>query len=127
MRESDFAMTGTTLTTSDNFFRTTMSIGLSLRVAKAREAASQFDLNPALQGWCRSNVLKMRERIDVRMSRWLDKKEAAMDPGVLDVALPLGCKLLPEIGGMLVLDIFDNGIPAEIPIVSLGNPSSRYR
>jgi hypothetical protein len=30
VRESDLAMTGTTLTTSDNFFRTTISMGLRL-------------------------------------------------------------------------------------------------
>ena len=30
VRESDLAMTGTTLTTSESFFKTTMSIGLSL-------------------------------------------------------------------------------------------------
>lgn len=46
------------------------------------------------------------------MSRRLDKEQAAMDTCILDVAFPLSSKFLPEIGGVLILDILDNWVPA---------------
>lgn len=50
--------------------------------------------------------------INVRMSRGLDKEQTAMDTGILDIPLALSSKLLPEIGGVLILDILDNWVPA---------------
>jgi hypothetical protein len=48
----------------------------------------------------------------------LDEEEAAMNATVLDVALSLGGQFLSEIGGVLIFDIFDNWIPANIPSVN---------
>lgn len=48
------------------------------------------------------------------MTRRLDEEEATMNAAVLDVALSLGGQFLSEIGGVLVFDIFDNWIPANI-------------
>lgn len=51
-----------------------------------------------------------------RMARRLDEEEAAVDAGVLDVALTLGSELLAEVGRVLVLDVLDNGIPAAVVV-----------
>ena len=48
------------------------------------------------------------------MTRRLDEEEAAMNATVLDVALSLGGQFLSEIGRVLIFDIFDNWIPANI-------------
>lgn len=47
----------------------------------------------------------------IRMARRLDEEKAAMDTCVLDVTFSLGCELLTQVGRMLVLDVFDNGVP----------------
>ena len=87
VRESDLAMTGTTLTTSDNFFRTTMSMGLRLMSEYA---------------W----------KEGIRVARGLDEEETAVDTCVLDVSVTLSSEFFPEIGRVLILDVFDNRIPA---------------
>lgn len=46
------------------------------------------------------------------MPRRLDEKEAAMDACVLDVPFSLGCEFLAEVGRMLILNVFDNRVPA---------------
>ena len=48
------------------------------------------------------------------MTRRLNEEQAAVDASVLNVALALGCELFSEIGRVLVLDIFDDGVPAII-------------
>ena len=49
---------------------------------------------------------------NVRMTRGLNKKETTVNTGILDVSFSLRCQLLSQVCRMLVLDIFDNGIPA---------------
>lgn len=39
-----------------------------------------------------------------------------MDAGVLEVTLALGGELFPEVCAVLVLDVFDNGIPAALVV-----------
>lgn len=46
------------------------------------------------------------------MPRRLDEEEAAMDACILDVPLSLGCEFLAEVGRMLILNVFDNRVPA---------------
>ena len=46
------------------------------------------------------------------MSGGLDEEEAAVDPTVLDVAVALGGEFLSKVGRVLVLDVFDNRVPA---------------
>jgi hypothetical protein len=55
---------------------------------------------------------------DSRMTRWLDKEQAAVDTGILDVTLTLSSEFLAEVGRVLILDILDNGVPAGL-VVSL--------
>lgn len=97
VRESDLAITGTTLTTSESFFKTTMSIGLRLYIeisdSKYKEQYS-----------------------DVRVSGGLDEEQAAVNAGVLDVALTLSSELLTEVGGVLVLDVLHDGVPASVVV-----------
>ncbi len=50
------------------------------------------------------------------VARRLDEEKAAVDASILDVALALSSELLPQVGGMLVLDILDNGIPAAVVV-----------
>lgn len=40
-----------------------------------------------------------------RVSCGIDKEEAAVDPGVLNVLFPHGGELLPKVGRVLVLDV----------------------
>lgn len=46
------------------------------------------------------------------MPGWLDKEEAAVDSGVLNIPFTLSGKFLAQVGGVLVLDILDDGVPA---------------
>ena len=48
-----------------------------------------------------------------RVSRGLDKEQAAVNAGVLNVSLSLGGKLLAQVCRVLVLDVLDDGVPAE--------------
>jgi hypothetical protein len=50
------------------------------------------------------------------MSGWLDEEQAAVDTGILDISLTLGCELLSEVCGVLVLDVLDDWIPASVVI-----------
>ena len=47
-----------------------------------------------------------------RMAGGVDEEEAAVDAGVLDVAVAHCCELLAEVRAVLVLDVLDNRIPA---------------
>ena len=49
-----------------------------------------------------------------RVSRGLDEEEAAVNTGVLDVALSLGGELLAQVSGVLILDVLDDGVPASV-------------
>jgi hypothetical protein len=46
------------------------------------------------------------------MAGWLNEEEAAVNSGILDVAVTLGSKFLAEVCGVLVLDVFHNWVPA---------------
>lgn len=46
----------------------------------------------------------------------LDEVQAAVDAGVLDVAVALGCELLAQVGRVLVLDVLDDGVPASVVV-----------
>lgn len=46
------------------------------------------------------------------MAGGLDEEQAAVDTGILDVALTLSSEFLAQVGGVLILDILDNGVPA---------------
>ena len=49
---------------------------------------------------------------DLRMSRRLNEEKAAMNTSVLDVSFPLRCEFLAQVCRVLILDVFDDGIPA---------------
>jgi hypothetical protein len=70
VRESDLAMTGTTLTTSDNFFKTTMSIGFSLE-------------------------FRIGMRKEIRVSGRLNEEKTAVDTSILDISISVRSKFLP--------------------------------
>ena len=50
------------------------------------------------------------------MARRSNKVQTAVDPGVLDVPLALCRQLLPQIRGVLVLDVLDDGVPAAVVV-----------
>lgn len=50
------------------------------------------------------------------VASWLDEEQAAVNAGVLDVALTLGGKLLSQVGRVLVLDVLDDGVPAAVVV-----------
>lgn len=52
-----------------------------------------------------------RSRYDSRMARGLDKEQAAVDTGILDITVTLGREFLAEVGRVLVLDVLHNGVP----------------
>lgn len=47
------------------------------------------------------------------MARGLNEEQAAMDAGILDIAIALSRKFLPKVCGVLILDIFHDWVPAE--------------
>jgi hypothetical protein len=49
------------------------------------------------------------------MSRWLDEEQAAVNPSILNVSFTLSCEFLSQVGGMLILDVLDNWVPAGSP------------
>lgn len=57
-----------------------------------------------------------RQSATIRVTRWLNEEQAAVDASVLDVALALGGELLSEVGRVLILDVFDDGIPASVVV-----------
>lgn len=51
-----------------------------------------------------------------RVTRGLDEEQAAVDARVLDVPLTLGGEFLPQVRGVLVLDVLDDRIPAAVVV-----------
>lgn len=51
-----------------------------------------------------------------RVSGGCDEVEAAVDAGVLNVSLTLGSELLAQVGGVLVLDVLDDRVPAAVVV-----------
>lgn len=60
------------------------------------------------------------------MTRGLDEEQAAVDTGILDVTLTLSSEFLAEVGRVLILNVLDNGVPAD-SAVSLAVYSIRSR
>ncbi len=50
------------------------------------------------------------------MTGGLDEEQAAVDTGILDISLTLGCELLSEVCRVLVLDVLDDWVPASIVV-----------
>jgi len=50
------------------------------------------------------------------VSGGVDEEQGTVDPGVLDVAVPHRRQLFPEVSAVLVLDVFDDGVPAVIVV-----------
>lgn len=46
------------------------------------------------------------------MACWVDEEEAAVDTGVLNVAVTHSSELLAKVCAVLVLDVLNDGIPA---------------
>lgn len=46
------------------------------------------------------------------MTGRLDEEKTTMHASILNVSLSLSCQFLAQIRGMLIFDIFDDGIPA---------------
>lgn len=67
-----------------------------------------------------SHNLRVEEaRQDSRMAGGLDEEQAAVDTGILDIALTLSSKLLAKVCRVLILDVLDNGVPASATSVSI--------
>jgi hypothetical protein len=47
------------------------------------------------------------------VSGGLDEEETAMNTRVLDITVALGSEFLPEIGRMLIFNVFDDRIPTK--------------
>lgn len=50
------------------------------------------------------------------MARGLNEEQTAVNTGILDVTLTLSSEFLAEVCGVLVLDVLDNGVPADIKL-----------
>jgi hypothetical protein len=96
VRESDLAITGTTLTTSESFLRTTISIGFRLDVESQYRCSEHLFLG----------------FFDIRMAGRLNEEQAAVNTSILDITFALSCELFAKVGGVLIFDVFDNWVPA---------------
>ena len=47
-----------------------------------------------------------------RMTGGLNEEKTAVNPGILNITLTLRCKLFPQVGRMLVFNVFHDRIPA---------------
>jgi hypothetical protein len=65
------------------------------------------------------NLRVEEARQDSRMAGGLDEEQAAVDTGILDIALTLSSKLLAKVCRVLILDVLDNGVPASATSVSI--------
>jgi len=66
------------------------------------------------------NLAQLLQHDDVnraqRMTGRIDEEQRAVNPGVLDVTVSHGRQLFPEVCAVLVLDVFDDRIPAVIVV-----------
>ena len=46
------------------------------------------------------------------MTGWIDEEQRAVNPGVMNVTVSHGRQLFPEVRAVLVLDVFDDRVPA---------------
>lgn len=52
-------------------------------------------------------------RYDSRMARGLDKEQAAVDTGILDITVTLSREFFAEVGRVLVLNVLHDGVPTK--------------
>lgn len=52
----------------------------------------------------------------LRMAGGLNEEQAAVNTGILDVTLTLSSEFLAEVCGVLILNVLDNGVPADIKL-----------
>lgn len=57
---------------------------------------------------------------------WVDEVETAVDSSVLDIAFSLCGELLAEVCGVLVLDVFDDWVPAAVVVHEVAVAGSVY-
>lgn len=53
------------------------------------------------------------------MAGGLDEEQAAVDTGILNVALTLSSELFAKVCGVLILDVLDNRVPANATSVPI--------
>ena len=51
--------------------------------------------------------------VNSRMAGGLDEEQAAVNTSILDVTLTLSGEFLAEVCRVLILDVLDNGVPAD--------------
>lgn len=95
VNESDLAMTGTTLTTSESFLSTTTSMGFSLSGTLVNV-----------------QIIRSISICNIRVTRGCNEEETAVNSRVGDVAITLGSQFLAEISRVLIFDVLDNRLPA---------------
>lgn len=61
------------------------------------------------------------------MAGGLNEEQAAVDTGILNVALTLSSELLAKVCGVLILDILDNRVPANATSVPVYNNAYRIQ
>lgn len=88
VKESDFAMTGTTLTTSVSFLRTTMSILFYVSYRVFRHLKS-----------CLTHRFQS-------VTRGVDEEKTAVDTSIGNEAVSHGCKFFTQISGVLIFYLF---------------------
>jgi len=127
--EGDHATDGIVL--SQLFF----IIFVGIERIQANVVVDEFRANPALKGisFLRGQRVRLgndRDYVDdlgqflhnndvnraEGVARGVDEEEAAVDTGVDNIAVTHGRQLLTEVGGMLVLDVFDDRVPAALVV-----------
>lgn len=94
--ESALAITGTTLTTSDNFLRTTISIGFKL-----------YQQNLSF-----INIYI----INLRMTGRCNKEQTTVNAGIDNITFTSSCQLFTQVSRVLVFNILDNGFPTNLDL-----------
>lgn len=61
------------------------------------------------------------------MTGGLDEEQAAVDTGILDIALTLSGKFLAKVCRVLILDVLDNRVPASATSVPIYRIQSECR
>jgi hypothetical protein len=56
--------------------------------------------------------------VNSRMAGGLDEEQAAVNTGILDVTLTLSSEFLAEVRRVLILDVLDNGVPANTQLAT---------
>jgi len=66
------------------------------------------------------NLAELLQHYDIDrlkcVTSWVNKIQAAVDPGILNVSLSLRSEFLAEVSRVLVLDVLDNWVPAAVVV-----------